>query len=292
MKRSTNEALWGVAFLTPGFLAFVVFLLVPIIFSLYISFFRWDLISPMRFVGLANYVRFFSGDQETTRVFVSTIGFLVQVVPLSVFLPLIIAVFLTDIPHFRQSFQTVYFLPLISSNIAIALVWRWIFSRSYGLLNAILSVVTEENINWLGDAATALPAVSTIVVWKTIPLNIILYLAAVRDVPRELYESAKLDGCNDWQLFRRITFPMVSPVTFFVFVLTLVTSTFNGFDVVRVLTQGGPVDATNIYVHYLYESAFLNQRMGYGGAISFIFFLIIFGFTLIQFRLQRRWVHY
>jgi ABC-type sugar transport system permease subunit len=114
----------------------------------------------------------------------------------------------------------------------------------------------------------------------------------VRDVPQELYESARLDGCNDFKLFKHITFPLVSPATFFVFILTLVTCFFNGFDIIKVLTQGDPIDSTNIYVYYLYESAFLNQRMGYGSAISFIFFIFILIFTLLQFRLQKRWVHY
>lgn len=292
MTRTRSEAWWGAVFIAPGLIMFIVFLLGPILFSLYASFFRWDLISPMRYTGLANYARFFSGDQETSRVFESTVVFLVEVVPISVFLPLFIAVLLTDVRKLRAPFQTIYFLPLISSNVAIALVWRWIFSKSYGLLNALLQFGLTENIYWLGDTRFALSAISTIVIWKTIPLNIILYLAAVRDVPRELYESARIDGCGEPRLFWYITFPMVSPVTFFVFVLTLVTSTFNGFDVVKVLTQGGPVDSTNIYVYYLYEQAFRNMRMGYGSAISFVFFLFLFGFTLVQFWLQKRWVHY
>ena len=175
---------------------------------------------------------------------------------------------------------------------AIALVWRWIFSTKYGFVNAILDFILKDNINWLGDPRFALLSISIIVIWKTIPLNIILYIAAVRNIPQELYESARLDGASEFKLFRYITIPSVSPTTFFVLILTIVSSFFNGFDVIRVLTQGGPVDSTNIYVNYLYEKAFLDQRFGYGNTISFVFFIFILIFTIWQFRLQRRWVYY
>jgi multiple sugar transport system permease protein len=246
----------------------------------------------MRFVGFLNYIKLFSTDPKMGQVALNTFIFLIEVVPASVIIPLIIAVLLSKTRIFKKLLQSIYFLPLISSNVAIALVWRWIFSKNYGLVNAIISFATEENIYWLGDTRFALLVISIIVIWKTIPLNIILLIAAVRDIPKEYYESAELDGCNEFDLFRHITFPMVSPTTFFVLILTLITCFFNGFDIIKVLTQGDPIDSTNIYVYYLYESAFLNQKMGYGSAISFVFFIFILIFTIIQFRLQRRWVHY
>jgi ABC-type sugar transport system permease subunit len=292
MRDRREESLWGVAFLAPGLFFFVAFLLFPIFYGLFVSFFRWDLINPMQYVAFGNYYRFVLEDPKTGRIAVNTLVFLVEVVPLSVFLPLIIAVLLSRTGGLKTVYQPIYFLPLISSNVAVALVWRWIFSKNFGLLNSILLHVSQKRIDWLGDQHFALACISLIVVWKTLPLNIILMIAAVRDTPRELYESATLDGCGELPTFRYITFPMVSSTTFFVLVLTLITCFFNGFDIIRVLTQGGPIDSTNIYVYYLYENAFLNQRMGYASAISFIFFIFILIVTLLQFRLQRRWVHY
>lgn len=289
-----NEYIWSGLFLAPGFLFFLIFLLIPIFFSLYVSFFKWDLLTPMKFIGFNNYINLFCNDPKVRQVVLNTFIFLIEVVPISVFLPLIIAVLLSKVGLLKNFFQSVYFLPLISSNVAIALVWRWIFSKNYGLVNALISFITKENINiyWLGDTKYALTIISIIVIWKTIPLNVILFIAAVRDIPQELYESARLDGCSEFNLFKYITFPMASPTTFFVLILTLTTCFFNAFDIIKVLTQGDPIDATNIYVYYLYESAFLNQKMGYGSAISFVFFIFILFFTIFQFRLQKRWVYY
>ena len=292
LSSRKREYLWSLIFHSPGFIFFTIFLLTPILFSLYLSFFRWDVIRPMKFIGLSNFIKIFTKDPKMGQVTLNTFIYILEVVPASVFIPLIIAVLLTKIKVLRGFYQSIYFLPLISSTVAVALVWRWIYSKDYGLLNSILSFALKENINWLRDTRFTLLAISIIVFWKTIPINIILFLAAVRDVPKEFYEAGKIDGCREIGLFKYVTWPLVSPTIFFVLILTIITSFFNGFDVVKVLTQGGPLDTTNIYVYYLYDRAFTNFQMGYASAMSFIFFIAILIFTYIQFVLQRRWVHY
>lgn len=287
-----KEYLWSVLFQAPAFIFFTIFLLGPIFFSIFLSFFKWDVIKPMKFYGISNYVKFFVTDPRMGKVILNTIIFIFEVVPASIIIPLILAILLTKIRVARSFFQAIYFLPLVSSTVAISLVWRWVYSTEYGILNSILSIFTDQKISWLRDSRFALLAISIIVIWKTIPINTILFIAAVRNVPSDLHEAARIDGCREIGLFKYVTFPLVTPTIFFVMILTMITSFFNGFDVIKVLTRGGPLDATNIYVYYLYEKAFSNFQFGYASAISVIFFLIILAFTYIQFILQKKWVNY
>lgn len=287
-----NEVLWSVIFHSPGFIFFSIFLLIPILFVIYLSFFKWNITQPMRFVGISNYIKFFSKDPKVGKVTLNSFVFLLETVPAAIIIPLILSILLDKIRIGKGFFHTIYFLPLVSSAVAIALVWRWVFSTEYGVLNYILGFVLKEKISWLQDQRFALFSISLILVWKTIPINTILFLSAVKNVPPQLYESAKLDGCKEWKLFRYITVPMVSPTIFFLVILTTITSFFNGFDLVKVLTQGGPLDSTNIFVYYSYQKAFSTLQFGYASTISVIFFLFILIITFIQFVLQKKWVHY
>ena len=286
-----KEYLWSILFHGPGFVFFTIFFLAPILFSIFISFFKWRVISPMRFAGLANYIKIFS-DPKIGQVSTNTIIFVLEVLIFSVVISLLIAILLSKIKISKSFFQSIYFLPLISSGVSVALMWRWIYSEEYGILNVLLKFFIKENIAWLNDSRFALTSIAIILIWKIIPLNVILFTAAVKNVPASLYEAAKIDGCREIGLFWYVTLPMISPTLFFVIILTLINSFFAGFDLVKVLTQGGPLNSTNTYAYYLYEVAFNNFQFGYASSIAFMFFAVILIITYVQFVLQKKWVHY
>jgi len=287
LSQKNEELFWGIAFSAPGLIFFTIFMLVPIIMGFVLSFYRWDVIRPMRFIGFDNFVKIFTGDPKMGQVAISTVLYTLEVIPASVIISLIFAILLTKIVRFRSFFQSIYFLPLVASTVAISLVWRYVYSANFGLLNSMLRFFLDENIDWLQNPRFALLAVSVIMIWKNIAFNIILFLAAVRNVPDHLYEAARIDGCRELGLFKYITIPAIKPTIVLVTILTVVTSFYNGFDVVRVLTQGGPLYKTSIYVYYMFEQGFDKLKIGYSSAISFIFFIVIAIFTVIQLQFQR-----
>ena len=287
LNMKKEELFWGIVFVSPGFIFFIIFMLFPIILGFVLSFFRWDVIRPIRFVGLSNFIKMFTEDPKMGQVATSTLIYIVEVIPASVIISLVFAILLTKIKKFRGFFQSIYFLPLIASTVAISLVWRYVYSANFGLLNSLLRFFLDENIDWLRDPRFALSAISIIMIWKNISFNIILFLAAVRNVPDQLYEAARIDGCRELGLFKYITIAQIKPTIVLVTILTIVTSFYNGFDIVRVLTKGGPLYKTSIYVYYIFEQGFDKLKIGYSSAISFIFFIIIAVFTIIQLQTQR-----
>jgi multiple sugar transport system permease protein len=212
--------------------------------------------------------------------------------PVSVLLPLGLAALLNSglrgIPFFRG----LYFLPLVTSGVATATVFKWIYGKQFGPLNQFVGWAGIPGQDWLFDERLVLPSLIATAVWHRVPLNIIFYLAALQGVPRILYEAAKIDGAGTWAQFRYITWPLVTPTTFFVLIVTTINLLLGAFDMINVMTQGGPLDASNVFVFNIWRTAFQYFQMGYASAMAYVLFLIVLAFTIFQWRMQKRWVHY
>lgn len=262
----------------------------PVVGSALLSLADWNLIQPPRFVGFDNYQRL-ADNPVFWQTLKNTAYFTFAGVPLQIVLGLFLAVLLNDKTKGVDFFRTVYFLPVVSSTVAVSLTWQWLFDSHSGLINYMLGLVGIDPVPWLVSPKWAMPSVIIVAVWKGIGYNMVIFLAALKGVPAELYESARIDGANGWKQFWHITFPLISPSTFFVLVTSIINS-FQVFDVTTVLTGGGPANATNTLVMMIYQYAFQFFRMGYASAIAYVLFAIVLIFTLIQASLSRKWVHY
>jgi multiple sugar transport system permease protein len=188
-------------------------------------------------------------------------------------------------------FRTAYFIPYITSVVSISLVWYWIYQPQGGVLNGLLSLVGIHGPAWLSDVQWALPAVILVSVWQSVGYPMVILLAGLQGVPETLHEAAKLDGASSWKRFWHVTFPLLTPTLFFLTITQFITS-FQVFGIVLVMTRGGPANATNVYIYYLYQNAFSFGKMGYASAMAWILFVIIVIVTMIQWKLQKRWVFY
>ena len=293
-RRIPRDWVWALLFLGPNVVLFLAFTFVPILFGFGISFFRWTIIEPPVFVGLDNYTYFLYGDPLAPKVVRNSLVYTLGALPVSVLLPLGLAFLLNTGVRGTSFFRSVYFLPLVTSAVATATIFKWIYSRQAGPINQFTGLFGIPRQDWLFDERLVLPALIIATIWHRVPLNIIFYLAALQSVPRILYEAAEIDGANRWQQFRHITWPLVTPTTFFVLVITTISLLIGAFDMVNVMTsgQGGPLDASNVFVFNIYRTAFTYFQMGYASAMAYILFLVVLTFTAIQWWLQKRWVHY
>jgi multiple sugar transport system permease protein len=222
----------------------------------------------------------------------NSLTFVLGAVPASVLLPLLLAVLLNAGLRGTALFRSLYFLPIVTSGVAAATVFKWIYAKQFGPLNQLVGLVGIPRQDWLFDERLVIPALVLMAVWHRVPLNIIFYLAALQSVPRSLYEAAEIDGAGSWAKFRYVTWPMVTPTTFFVLIITVIAMLLGAFDIVNVMTQGGPLEASNVFVFNIYRTGFVYFQMGYASAMAYILFLVVLGFTALQWVLQRRWVHY
>jgi multiple sugar transport system permease protein len=287
--RRWREAGWALFFLAPSLAGFLLFTLGPALASLVLSLTEWDLIGSPRFVGLRNY-RDILGDAIFARVAVNTVVYSGGVVPLLVVVSLALAMALNASFRGRTLFRTIFFLPVVSSTVAVAMVWRWIYAP-FGALNTVLVALGLPSVGWLITTEWAMPSVILMSVWQSMGYSMVVFLAGLQSIPQHLYDAAAVDGATGWRRFRYITLPLLSPTTFFVVVMAVI-STFQVFGQIYMLTGGGPAFATSTIVYHIYERAFLALHMGYASALAWVLFAAIFGLTLVQIRLQRAWVTY
>ncbi|MGJ8453945.1 carbohydrate ABC transporter permease [Pseudothermotoga sp. U03pept] len=288
----SKETLAAWSFLLPGFVGFCVFVFGAVIVSLILSFLQWDMLTQPRFVGLQNYATLFTKDKTFGLVLKNTIIFVLGTVPTRVILGLVFALILVRKIPLRVFFRAAVFFPVIVPTVAAAMVFRWIFNADFGLLNDFLYNLGVSNLpRWLSEPRWALIAIVILSVWKDVGFSTVLFMAGLEGIPSSLYEAAQLDGANSWKRFVYITMPLLSPTTFFVIVINVISS-FQVFDQAYVLTGGGPGNATNTIVYYIYSNAFQWFKMGYASAIAWVLFGIIFLATLVQFRYQKKWVYY
>jgi multiple sugar transport system permease protein len=298
VKRSSgglrrSEAIWGWIWISPWLIGFVVFTVGPMLASLYLSFTSYDLITAPRWIGLENYEAAFSGkDRLFWPSLWRTVVFVAVVVPLGVAGSLAMALLLNQAFRGIAIFRTLFYLPSLTPAVAAALIWAWIMQPRYGVLNYGLSLLTIPGPPWMASPQWATPALMVVALWTSLGgPRMLIFLAALQDVPQELTEAAKIDGANAWQRFRHVIVPLISPVIFFNLVLGVI-ATFSVFTFSYVATRGGPAYATWFYVLHLYHNAFDYLQMGYASALSWILFALLLGFTAFQFRSARRWVYY
>jgi sn-glycerol 3-phosphate transport system permease protein len=254
-----------------------------------VSFFAWDLMTPARWVGLANYRELWS--PEFGEVVSNTVTYSGGVVALALVLGLVLALLLNDRSGTSALLQAAIFSSYIVSWVAVSLLWIWMLDPQYGLVTYLLSLAGLPAVNWLGDPRVALWTLVLVTVWKTLGYPMIIYLAGLQAIPADLHEAAALDGAGGWQRFRHITWPLLTPTTLFL-VITLTIASFQGFDIVKIMTQGGPVTSTMIYVYYIYEQAFQYFKLGRASAAVVVFFVLILALTVAQWAAFRRRVHY
>lgn len=289
LRRREASAAYG--FLLPNLVGFAVFTFLPVLAALLISFTDWDLLTPPDWAGLENYRRL-ATDPLFRQVLKNTALYVLGTVPLQMALALAVAIALNQRIPGQLFFRTAYFMPVVASTVAVALVWRWIFNYDFGLLNSFLYMIgIQDPPNWLGSTRWALISVIIMSIWQQVGYSMVLFLAGLQGVPQQLYEAAKIDGAGPWARFLFITLPMLSATTFFVLVIGVINS-FQVFDQAFIMTQGGPANATNTIVYNIYQNAFQFFNMGYASAMAWVLFAIIFVVTLLQFRLQQRWVNY
>ena len=290
MAREETRSAW--LFLAPSLLLFAVFVVLPVVAAFGISFTSWDLFTPAHFAGLANYRQLLFEDKLFHKVLGNTAVYVVGTVPVQMILALGVALLLNRGVWGQNALRVIYFLPVVSSTVAVALIWSWIFNSNFGVLNALLSALGVQDLpGWLNSSKWALPALIIVAIWQGLGYSMVLFLAGLQGIGREAYEAGELDGAVGWKKHWYITLPLLSPTTFFVAIVSLIGS-FQVFDLAFVMTQGGPANATNTIVYYIYQNAFQFYRMGYASAAAMILFAIILAFTLLQYRLQSRWVHY
>ena len=288
-KLNREEAIYGWLFVFPHVLGLLVFTIGAIFASGYLSLTRWDLFGAPQWVGLDNYRRL-ADDEIFWRALGNTVYYTGLRVPLSLVFSLAVALLMNLKIRGILWWRVVYFAPAVSSSVAIALVWRWIYSKDFGLLNAFLGHLGVEPLNWLGSETLAMPAVIVMSVWWSVGTNMVIYLAALQGVPEQFYEAAELDGAGAWARFRHVTLPMITPTTFFLLILGTIGS-LQIFDIFYVMTQGGPNFATTSLVMYIFQNAFEFYEMGYASAVAWVLFFIILILSLLQLRFSK-WVHY
>jgi len=290
-RAERREHYWGLLFVAPPFVGFLIFMAFPIVFAFVASLTKWTGMNSMldNFVGLQNYIKLLQ-DAKFWKVLLNTIIYMIGI-PVGMILGMVIAVGMNRKIRGIKVLRTLYYVPVISSLVAVAILWMWVFNYDYGLLNSVIKLVSgQHGPNWLGDTFWVKVSMIIFMVWKGLGGTVILYLAGLQGIPRDYYEAAKIDGASGIKLFRHITMPLLSPVTFY----CLITGLIGGFQVfVEVLVMvpnGGLGYSAATVVFYLYDKAFGSNQMGYGSAMAFLLAIIVFIITAINFKGQDKWV--
>jgi ABC-type sugar transport system permease subunit len=289
-KYKKGDFLSALLFLSPTLVIFTAFILFPVFFSFYLSFHSWNMFSgDTTFVGLENYSRMIQ-DAEFWQVLGNTAVYTFGTIPINMALSLWVAYLLNKKLKGKKFLRTAFFAPVIISPVAAAVIWRWMYDPNFGLVNYLISFLGIGSINWLNEPTAAMFALIIMGVWKTFGINMILFSAGLQGIPDNYYEAAELDGAGKWAKFYHITIPMLAPTTFFIMIMSMISS-FQVFDIVYVLTSGGPMGSTKVLVFYVYEYAFKFFEMGYASAISYFLFAVLFILTMLQVKYMKSKVY-
>ena len=273
-------------FIAPNVLVFAVFMFVPILLAFYISLNEWTLIGSPTFVGLGNYLDMLE-DSEFLRAFYNTGVYTLGTVPTSIALGLVVALGLNRKLPGRTLLRSIFFVPVIISLVAVALIAAWIFNDNYGIINAALNAVGIGSVPWLSSSKWAMTSLVIATLWIRLGFNMVVYLAALQSIPTELYDAARVDGASGWRRFRHITWPLLGPTTFLLVIINIIYS-LHVFDLIYVMTGGGPGFSTTVLVQYIYQMAFTEGQMGYASAIGVVLYLLLLIFTVFQWRVTRQ----
>lgn len=289
LKR--RKAIYGYLFIAPMMLGFFFFMAGPIIAAMGFSLMDYSLLQPSSFVGLDNYKQILMKDDIFWITVRNTLYFSAGLIPLNMILALSLALLLTSKLRGMGIFRTAIFTPVVTSIIIWAIVWKYIFATDAGLVNQILGYFGITGPAWMYNKDLVMPVVIVTSVLKKVGMNMVIFLAALQDVPKMYYEAATIDGASKWKQFTKITLPMISPALFLTLIITLIGS-LKVFSQIVVMTDGGPGTSTSVLVYYIYKLAFKNYDLGYASAVAFILFFLVLVLTIIQWIFRRRWVHH
>lgn len=278
-------------FLAPAFSAIFIFFFIPVISAFVISFTDFDIyalgdFSTVRFIGFNNYIKLFDDPLFYTAL-KNTFYFVIMAGPLSIAVSLGAALLLNSkLVKYKSIFRLSYFIPVVTTLVAVAIVWRFIYHPKFGIINYILSLIGIAPIDWLGEPSTAMPAIVLMSVWKNFGYNMIIFIAGLQNIPEDLYEAASIEGASGWQKFKSITLPMLAPTTIFISIITMI-GYFQLFAEPYIMTQGGPLNSTLSIVQFMYQEGFRWWNMGYSASIAFVLFFIIMLGTIVQLKIQK-----
>jgi len=284
-KLLSKDSFWALLFIFPALAGTFVFIIIPIIGSFIISLLKWNLIGTPEFVGFDNYIGLFQ-DKNFYLVLFNTFYYAVATAIFGIIIPLILALALDKGIKGSGFFKSAYFLPFVTPMIVVALVWEWIFDPGHGILNWILG---NKEIAWLYNPQLAMIALIIVSVWKNIGYNMVIFLSGLQAIPESLHEASKIDGATGLKNFFHVTLPLLSPTVFFVLIITTISS-FQVFDLIYMMTQGGPQDSTTVMVYWMYKNAFEFFKLGKASAIAYVLFFIILTLTMIQWYTRKKWV--
>lgn len=287
MKLSTRKALVGFSFILPNFIGFFIFILIPVVFSFILSFMEWDGFNEMQFNGIKNFIAIFN-ERNFRSALSKTIIFTLVTTVLTLLASLGLAMLLNMKLKLTNFFRSAIFFPYVASIVSVAVVWKLLFMKDFGPINQFLQMLgVSDPPGWIASTQWALPAVMIVYVWKNMGYYMIVYLAALQDVPMELHEAACIDGATKLQRFFSVTVPTIMPATLFV-IMMLIINSFKSFDLIFALTEGGPGIATTLLSNYIYNKAFVSFNYGHTSAAAFILFLIIGAITIFQFWIEKK----
>jgi multiple sugar transport system permease protein len=290
-KFNKLQAVFGILFMMPWFIGFIVFGLYPMVMSIYYSLCRYDVLRIPQFIGFGNYEKLIFEDPYFWTSISNTLVYTVLRVPLCIIGSLLLAVLVNNAVRGVKFFRTIYFIPSIVTGVVLSVVWLWMFNPQFGLLNSFLAYMGVPGPLWLLDPNWSKPSMVLMSVWSIGGGRMLVFLAALQGIPKHLYEAVDLDGGGWWAKFKNVTIPMLSPVIFLWSVLEIIFS-LQVFVEAYIMTQGGPLNSTMFYNLYLYNKAFNDFEMGYASALAWLLLIISLVITVIQFRLSKRWVYY
>ena len=276
LKNDCKNSNWGIYFVLPALIGTIIFIIIPIFCSFALSFTEWDLLNEIKFVGFENYKTVLT-EPIFKQILVNTLVYAISVTVFAVLIPLIIADIINSKIRGGEWFKTIYFIPFITPAVVIAIVWSWIFDPNIGGINLLF----KTHLEWLFDTKLAMPVLIFVSVWKLIGYNVVLFLTGFATIPSNIYEAAKIDGAGWSKCFWNITLPLLKPTTYFVSLVTAISS-FQVFDLIYVMTAGGPKDSTNVIVYSIYKYAFEYFDIGKACALAYILFVVIFILAIIQ----------
>jgi multiple sugar transport system permease protein len=290
-KLQKNIGYYIILFLVPSILGYVIFSLLPMISALYLSFTSWDIIGGKPdWIGLENYINIFNSD-EFYRVFSNTLKFIVMYIPTIMVSSFLLALLFDAKVKGVSGFRVLLFIPVLTSWVAGSLIWKSALNGQYGLINNLLSLIGIQGPGWLTDTSWSMVSIVIVSIWKDIGFFSLIIFGGLRGIDRTLYEAAEVDGANRFQVLKNITLPLVTPTLFFVLITTMINS-FQIFPQVMVMTEGGPLGSTQVIVERIYTYGFKYFSMGYAAALSIILLTVIVLVTLVQMKLQKKWVFY
>jgi len=291
-RKRRSDLFWGYVMVAPSIIGLIILNIYPFFYTLYLSFTESDGFGTPKWIGMENYVRLLE-DPAMTRSIINTLYYTVLAVPLSVFLSLIIANLINTKIKGSHFYKAIYFLPTVIAPAAVAMIWSWMFNGEYGIINYILSIFGIDQVSWLTNSKFTLPSLAIVTIWSSLGYNLIILISGLRSISATYYEAAEIDGASGFVQFFKITIPLVSPTLFFVTVTSLMTA-LKQFDLLYIMVgeTSSAMEKSQTMLYLFYKYAYIINEKGYASSIVLVAFAVIMLFTAIQFRLQKKWVHY